>query len=55
MVAITEAFVAMPLAFLAAGAPTALLACGAFLALIAAQLAVPDTRRMRAESAPTTG
>ena len=31
LVALTEAFVAMPLAFLAAGAPTALLACGAFL------------------------
>jgi MFS family permease len=31
LVAFTEAFFAMPLAFLAAGAPTALLACGAFL------------------------
>jgi MFS family permease len=31
LVALTEAFVAVPLAFLAAGAPTALLACGAFL------------------------
>jgi MFS family permease len=31
LVAFTEVFVAMPLAFLAAGAPTALLACGAFL------------------------
>jgi MFS family permease len=31
LVALTEAFFAMPLAFLAAGAPTALLACGAFL------------------------
>jgi MFS family permease len=123
LVAITEAFFALPLAFLAAGAPTALLACGAFLsgagmmvgmsvwestlqrlippeslsrvasydwfgslafspvglavwgpvaglvgistslwvafglflALIAAQLAVPDTRRLRVEAAPTTG
>jgi MFS family permease len=123
LVAVTEAFFALPLAFLAAGAPTALLACGAFLsgagmmlgmsvwestlqrlipaeslsrvasydwfgsfafypiglavwgpvagligvstalwiafglflALIAAQLAVPDTRRMRAESAQTSG
>jgi MFS family permease len=123
LVAITEAFFALPLAFLAAGAPTALLACGAFLsgagmmlgmsvwestlqrnvppeslsrvasydwfgslafsplglviwgpvagligvstslwiafglfiALIAAQLAVPDTRRLRGEAAPTTG
>jgi predicted MFS family arabinose efflux permease len=120
LVAITEAFFALPLAFLAAGAPTPLLACGAFLsgagmmlgnsvwestlqrripaaslsrvssydwfgslafyplglaiwgpvagaigvapalwlafgvfvALIAAQLAVPDTRRLRAEPAP---
>jgi MFS family permease len=31
LVALTEAFVALPLAFLAAGAPTALLALGAFL------------------------
>lgn len=31
LVAITEAFFALPLAFLAAGAPTPLLACGAFL------------------------
>jgi predicted MFS family arabinose efflux permease len=31
LVAITEAFVALPLAFLAAGAPTPVLACGAFL------------------------
>jgi MFS family permease len=31
LVAVTEAFFALPLAFLAAGAPTALLACGAFL------------------------
>jgi MFS family permease len=31
LVASTEAFFALPLAFLAAGAPTALLACGAFL------------------------
>jgi predicted MFS family arabinose efflux permease len=123
LVAITEAFFALPLAFLAAGAPTALLACGAFLsgagmmlgmsvwestlqrlipaeslsrvasydwfgsfafypiglavwgpvagligvstslwlafalflAVIAAQLAVPDTRRLRGEAARTTG
>jgi predicted MFS family arabinose efflux permease len=123
LVAFTEAFFALPLAFLAAGAPAALLACGAFLsgagmmlgmsvwestlqrnvpaeslsrvssydwfgsfafyplglavwgpvagaigistalwlafglfvALIAAQLAVPDTRRMRTRSAKTTG
>jgi MFS family permease len=31
LVAITEAFFALPLAFLAAGAPTPVLACGAFL------------------------
>jgi predicted MFS family arabinose efflux permease len=31
LIALTEAFFALPLAFLAAGAPTALLACGAFL------------------------
>jgi MFS family permease len=123
LVAFTEAFFALPLAFLAAGAPAALLACGAFLsgagmmlgmsvwestlqrnvpaeslsrvssydwfgslafyplglaiwgsvagaigistalwlafglfiALIAAQLAVPDTRRMKTRSAKTTG
>jgi predicted MFS family arabinose efflux permease len=123
LVAFTEAFVALPLAFLAAGAPTALLACGAFLSgagimlgmsvwestlqrlipaeslsrvssfdwfgsfvfypvglavwgpvagliglstslwlafglflsMIAVQLAVPDTRRLRVETAPTAG
>jgi MFS family permease len=123
LVALTEAVFALPLAFLAAGAPTALLACGAFLsgagmmlgmsvwestlqrlipaeslsrvvsydwfgsflfypiglaawgpvagligistslwiafglfiASIAAQLAVPDTRRLRGEAAPTAG
>jgi MFS family permease len=123
LVAIADAFFAMPLAFLAAGAPTALLAFGAFLSgagmmlgmsvwestlqrlipaesmsrvasydwfgsfafypiglalwgpvagligvstslwvafglflvLIAGQLAVPDTRRLRVESAQTTG